>query len=160
MRRVTLGRTGLNVNANGFGALPVQRVSVSEAVYILQKAFYNGVDFFDTARFYTDSEVKLGAAFEYIRDRITIATKTGAQNGNNSHFLTGQHITLRLADGSFDPHLLGGKIACCFIADQHGDLADGLSELLCTCILIAQDGHLVANQRMIENVCHDFTYSR
>ncbi len=38
MRRITLGRTGLNVNANGFGALPVQRVSVSEAVYLLQKA--------------------------------------------------------------------------------------------------------------------------
>ena len=83
MRRVTLGRTGLNVNANGFGALPVQRVSISEAVYLLQKAFYNGVDFFDTARYYTDSEVKLGAAFEHIRDRITIATKTGAQNAED-----------------------------------------------------------------------------
>lgn len=80
MRRITLGRTGINVNANGFGALPVQRVSLSEAVYLLQKAFYNGVDFFDTARFYTDSEIKLGAAFEHIRDRITIATKTGAQD--------------------------------------------------------------------------------
>jgi len=83
MRRVTLGRTGLNVNANGFGALPVQRVSLGEAVYLLQKAFYNGVDFFDTARYYTDSEVKLGAAFEHIRDRITIATKTGAQNAED-----------------------------------------------------------------------------
>ena len=80
MRRITLGRTGLNVNANGFGALPVQRVSLGEAVYLLQKAFYNGIDFFDTARFYTDSEVKLGAAFEHIRDRIIIATKTGAQD--------------------------------------------------------------------------------
>ena len=80
MRRITLGRTGINVNANGFGALPVQRVSLSDAVYLLQKAFYNGIDFFDTARYYTDSEVKLGTAFEHIRDRITIATKTGAQN--------------------------------------------------------------------------------
>ncbi len=83
MRRITLGRTGINVNANGFGALPVQRVSVSEAAYLLQKAFYNGVDFFDTARYYTDSEVKLGAAFEHIRDRIIIATKTGAQNAED-----------------------------------------------------------------------------
>lgn len=83
MRRITLGRTDINVNANGFGALPVQRVGVGEAVYLLQKAFYNGVDFFDTARYYTDSEVKLGAAFEHIRDRIIIATKTGAQNAED-----------------------------------------------------------------------------
>ncbi len=83
MRRITLGRTGINVNANGFGALPVQRVSLDDAVYLLQKAFYNGIDFFDTARYYTDSEVKLGAAFEHIRPRLTIATKTGAKNAED-----------------------------------------------------------------------------
>lgn len=79
VRKVALGRCGISVNANGFGALPVQRVELKEAVYLLQKAFYNGIDFFDTARYYTDSEEKLGAAFEHIRARLTIATKTGAQ---------------------------------------------------------------------------------
>ena len=31
MTNVTLGRTGITVNKNGFGALPVQRVSMEEA---------------------------------------------------------------------------------------------------------------------------------
>lgn len=79
MTKVTLGSTGITVNKNGFGALPVQRVSVDDAVYLLRKAYDSGIDFFDTARYYSDSEVKLGAAFEGIRDKIYIATKTGAQ---------------------------------------------------------------------------------
>ncbi len=83
MRTVTLGRTGICVNANGFGALPVQRVAANDAVYLLQKAFYGGINFFDTARYYTDSEEKLGMAFEHIRDRLVIATKTGAQNAED-----------------------------------------------------------------------------
>ena len=72
MKTVVLGKTGLTVNKNGFGALPVQRVGKNEAVYLLQKAFYNGINYFDTARAYSDSEEKMGAAFEYIRDRIVI----------------------------------------------------------------------------------------
>ena len=78
MQTVTLGKTGLLVSKNGFGALPIQRISKSEAVYLLQKAFYNGINYFDTARAYTDSEEKMGAAFEHIRERIIISTKTAA----------------------------------------------------------------------------------
>ena len=78
METVTLGRTGLTVSRNGFGALPIQRISKAEAVYLLQKAFYHGFNFFDTAHMYTDSEEKIGAAFPYVRDRLTIATKTAA----------------------------------------------------------------------------------
>lgn len=80
MQKVTLGKTKLEVNRNGFGALPIQRISKQEAVYLLQKAFYNGINYFDTARWYTDSEEKLGAAFSYIRDKIIISTKTGARD--------------------------------------------------------------------------------
>lgn len=79
METVTLGRTGLVVSKNGFGALPIQRVNKKEAVYLLQKAFYNGINYFDTARWYSDSEEKIGAAFSYTRDKIVISTKTGAQ---------------------------------------------------------------------------------
>lgn len=80
MQTVTLGSTGITVSKNGFGALPIQRISKADAVYLLQKAFYHGMNYFDTARMYTDSEEKLGAAFEYTRDKIIISTKTGAQN--------------------------------------------------------------------------------
>ena len=76
MTTVTLGRTGITANKNGFGALPIQRVEMKESIYILQKAFYNGINFFDSARGYTDSEEKIGKAFEHIRERLFISTKT------------------------------------------------------------------------------------
>ena len=79
MDQVILGKTKIKVNKNGFGALPIQRIEKRDAVYLLQKAFYNGMNYFDTARWYTDSEEKLGAAFSWIRDKLIISTKTGAQ---------------------------------------------------------------------------------
>ena len=81
MDKVILGKTGIEVNKNGFGALPIQRITKAEAVYILHKAFYNGINYFDTARAYTDSEEKIGAAFSYIRDKLIISTKTAAKTG-------------------------------------------------------------------------------
>ena len=79
---VTLGSTGITVNKNGFGALPIQRITDDEAVHLLRKAYENGITYFDTARWYSDSEHKLGLAFENVkRDSLYIATKTGAQTG-------------------------------------------------------------------------------
>lgn len=76
MDMVTLGRTGITVNKNGFGALPIQRISTEEAAKLVRKAFEAGVTYFDTARMYTDSEVKLGIALHDVRDKLFIATKT------------------------------------------------------------------------------------
>ena len=76
MRTVTLGRTGITVNKNGFGALPIQRIPEEDAVFLLRKAYENGINFFDTARSYTDSEQKVGAAFDGIREKVFISTKT------------------------------------------------------------------------------------
>ena len=78
-RSVTLGRTGLTVNFSAFGCLPIQRISDAEAVALLRKALDNGFDFFDTARYYTDSEHKLGLAFHDRRDRVTLASKSMAK---------------------------------------------------------------------------------
>ena len=75
---VTLGSTGITVEKNSFGALPIQRISKEAAIGLLRKAYAAGVTFYDTARYYTDSEEKVGAAFEGMRDKIYIATKTGA----------------------------------------------------------------------------------
>ena len=76
MTQVTLGRTGLTVDKNGFGALPIQRISRDEAAYLLQKALDNGMDYFDTARVYTDSEEKIGYALSARREKFILATKT------------------------------------------------------------------------------------
>ena len=82
MERVTLGKTGITVNKNGFGALPIQRISTEDAVKLARKAYDAGITFFDTARFYTDSEEKLGEAFEGMREKVYIATKTAAANAD------------------------------------------------------------------------------
>lgn len=83
MAEVTLGSTGITVNKNGFGALPIQRVSDEDAVYLVTKAYKGGITFFDTARCYTDSEKKLGMALEGIRDKVYIATKTMAEQADD-----------------------------------------------------------------------------
>ncbi|HKM22858.1 MAG TPA: aldo/keto reductase [Lachnospiraceae bacterium] len=79
--RVRLGRTNITVNKNAFGALPIQRVSEKEAVYLLRKALDGGMVLFDTARLYSDSEKKLGMAFHDRRSKLFITTKSMAQNG-------------------------------------------------------------------------------
>ena len=82
MEAVVLGSTGIKVNKNGFGALPIQRVSTEDAVKLARKAYEAGITFFDTARFYTDSEEKLGEAFDGMREKVYIATKTAAKNAD------------------------------------------------------------------------------
>ena len=83
MEMVTLGKTGITVNKNGFGALPIQRISIDDAVALARRAYEAGMTFFDTARFYTDSEEKLGEAFDGMREKVCIATKTAAQNAED-----------------------------------------------------------------------------
>lgn len=78
MEKVRLGRTNIVVNRNGFGALPVQRVNKEEAKVILKKAYTNGINFFDSARAYSDSEEKIGLSLSDVRKDIYIATKTMA----------------------------------------------------------------------------------
>lgn len=79
MNTVTLGRTGISVVQNQFGALPIQRISKDEAVALVHRAYDGGMRFFDTARAYSDSEEKLGVAFEGMRDKVYIASKTMAK---------------------------------------------------------------------------------
>ncbi len=80
MKEITLGSTGIKVCQNAFGALPIQRRNKEDAVKILRKAYEGGMKFFDTARAYSDSEEKIGLAFEnYPRDSYYIATKTMAK---------------------------------------------------------------------------------
>ena len=78
MDTIRLGRTNLTVGKNGFGALPVQRVSMEEAIRLLRKAYDHGVTYFDTARAYSDSEEKLGNALHDVREKIVISTKTAS----------------------------------------------------------------------------------
>ena len=78
MRSIPLGCTGITVPQNAFGALPIQRISTEDAVKLLRKAYDGGMRFFDTARAYSDSEEKVGLAFEGMRDKVFISSKTQA----------------------------------------------------------------------------------
>ena len=76
MEMIRLGRTELMVTKNGFGALPIQRVDMETASVILRKAYDNGINYFDTARAYSDSEEKIGKSLADVRENIIISTKT------------------------------------------------------------------------------------
>jgi len=94
MQKITLGRSGLVVPRNGFGALPIQRIGMDDTVRLVRRALDGGMYYFDTARFYTDSEEKLGDALVGRRDKAVISTKTGATDAKG--FWSDLETSLRL----------------------------------------------------------------
>jgi uncharacterized protein len=76
MRYIRFGKTCLNVSELGFGGIPIIRLSRDAAVKVLRHAYERGITFYDTANVYRDSEEKIGHAFDGIRDKVIIATKT------------------------------------------------------------------------------------
>ena len=77
METIRLGRTELRVTRTSFGALPIQRIPQADAVKLLRRAYDAGINYFDTANMYTDSEEKLGAALHDVRKDVIFSTKRG-----------------------------------------------------------------------------------
>lgn len=78
MEKVRLGRSELLVTKTAFGALPIQRISKGAAAKLVRRAYESGINYFDTANMYTDSEEKLGLALKDVREKVIISTKSGA----------------------------------------------------------------------------------
>jgi len=78
MQKIRLGRTNLEVSRSSFGAIPIQRINQAAATALLRKAYDHGINFFDTARGYTDSEEKIGQALHDVRHNLILATKSPA----------------------------------------------------------------------------------
>jgi len=76
VEKIRLGKTNLMVTRSAFGALPVQRLSKEAGAALLYRAYENGINLFDTANGYTDSEEKIGMALSTVRKDVFIATKT------------------------------------------------------------------------------------
>jgi hypothetical protein len=76
MRYIELGKTGLMISEVGFGGIPIIRLSTDEAVSVLRRAHERGITLYDTASAYRDSEEKIGQAFQGLRDKVVIATKS------------------------------------------------------------------------------------
>lgn len=134
MKEVVLGSTGIQVVQNGFGALPIQRVSMEVAVNILRKAYEGGMRFFDTARAYSDSEEKLGEALQvYSRESYFIATKTMATTPDEFWKQLQQSLTLlktdyidiyqfHCASQVYKPHDETGMYECMLEAKKQGKI--------------------------------------
>ena len=78
MKKVRLGRTELMVTKTAFGALPIQRISKEDAAKLVRRAYEGGINYFDTANMYTDSEEKLSLALSDVREQVIISTKSAA----------------------------------------------------------------------------------
>ena len=76
MKRIILGKTGIEVVRFGFGGIPIQRVDERQAVEVVLYALAKGMDFIDTSRMYTDSEQKIGKALREAGKRVTVTTKS------------------------------------------------------------------------------------
>lgn len=80
MKENCLGRTGLTVKMLGFGGIPIQQISESDAIRVVRHCVERGISYFDTARNYTVSEERIGKALVGIRDNVIIATKSSRRD--------------------------------------------------------------------------------
>jgi uncharacterized protein len=79
MEKVRLGKTNLSVTRLGWGGIPVQRVSEEEGVSVIRTAIEMGVDLFDTARAYTNSERRIGLALQKADRPVVLSTKSAVK---------------------------------------------------------------------------------
>lgn len=87
MKKRNLGRTGLSVSEIAFGGVEIgmpygigvktnsDMLSEKEAIALLHTAYENGINFFDTARMYGNSEHIIGKTFKEKREQVVLATK-------------------------------------------------------------------------------------
>lgn len=90
-----LGKTNLLVSKLGFGGIPIMSgrhsdflvrlkdLGESIAREALERAFDYGINFFDTALDYGDSEKKIGLALKPVRKKVVIASKSKALTYEN-----------------------------------------------------------------------------
>lgn len=82
MKRMVLGKTGIEAVRMGFGGIPIQRVSETQAVEVVLYALEKGMDFIDTSRMYTNSETRIGKALKESGKKVAVATKSFARSAD------------------------------------------------------------------------------
>lgn len=102
MQTRTLGKSGLEVSALGFGCMGLSfgfgpATEKQEAIKVIRAAYDGGVTFFDTAEAYGPklNEEVVGEALEPVRDNVVIATKFGFTNGVPSQGLDSRPERIR-----------------------------------------------------------------
>ncbi|MBM3238361.1 hypothetical protein FJZ31_18880 [Candidatus Poribacteria bacterium] len=79
MQHRKLSNTGIEVSAIGLGCAQLGSSKTEYAVNLVRRALELGVNYFDTARGYWDSEIKLGLGLKGNREKVYISTKTGSR---------------------------------------------------------------------------------
>jgi uncharacterized protein len=84
MKRVVLGKTGLEVTRLGFGGICIQRVSEAQAVETVVHALKKGIDFIDTSRVYSNSEHRIGLALNQVgpEKKVVLASKSKSRTSD------------------------------------------------------------------------------
>jgi aryl-alcohol dehydrogenase-like predicted oxidoreductase len=112
LERRTLGRTGLQVTALGFGAMEIRgpriwngrELTDDQADRILNAALDAGITFIDTAYDYGRSEAYIGRFLRHRRSEFLLATKCGCtvvnagDHDETPHVWTRENITARLEE--------------------------------------------------------------
>lgn len=98
MKYQSLGHTGLEVSELGFGGIPILRLESVQAERIVRHAQEIGINFFDTANAYRDSEAKMGRAFAGIRHKVILATKTMRRDGKGAQEQLEQSLKMLQTD--------------------------------------------------------------
>jgi aryl-alcohol dehydrogenase-like predicted oxidoreductase len=76
MDKRTLGKTGKRLSVIGFGGIVVMNETPSGASRIVAQAIDRGINYFDVAPTYGNSEERLGPALKPYRDSVFLACKT------------------------------------------------------------------------------------
>jgi predicted aldo/keto reductase-like oxidoreductase len=85
LEKRSLGRSGIAVSLLGFGGIPIMRVGQKEATETIKEAVKLGIDFFDTARGYADSEKKIGSALRSLGAEVVLASKSPRRDRQGMH---------------------------------------------------------------------------
>ena len=110
MDKRAYGKTGEKLSIVGFGGIVVMNEKPSSASRIVAQAVERGINYFDVAPSYGNSEKILGPALEPYRNSVFLACKTGKRTKNEA--ATELHRSLkRLRTDHFDLYQLHGEVA-------------------------------------------------
>jgi len=111
MQYRSFGKTGLQISTLGFGAmrLPMKNVNnnsvydYEESAKVIQRAFDLGVNYFDTAPYYcnSESEIILGKAVKGFRDKILLSSKNPIEDSLGSSFRQRLENSLKKLDTDY-----------------------------------------------------------
>ena len=119
MNKRTLGNSGLDVSALGFGCMGLSfpgAPAKDESINLLRAAVEQGITLFDTAQAYGDNEELVGEALAPFRNEVMIATKFGFKEGKTMLGMDSRPETIRAAAESSLKRL---KIDCIELFYQH-----------------------------------------